>query len=219
MISRPTGLDRYLSHRGLPYFLSRQLLQPEWTLPAEAGFYQRQLADCFLPASADVLSQAFYFEATATLTGDMLVKVDRMSMAASLEVRSPLLDHELAELAMTIPPDLKMRDGRGKAIFLDAVGDRLPPQLLTLPKKGFAVPLAKWYRTSLKAFLWDHLLSREFLDRGMVSEPFVRALLEEHQSGRRNNSGLLYALLILELWFRDWQQPQRRPADLMETAI
>ena len=219
MISRPTGLDRYLSHRGLPYFLSRQLLQPEWTLPAEAGFFQRHLADCFLPAGADVLSQAFYFEATATLTGDMLVKVDRMSMAASLEVRSPLLDHELAELAMTIPPDLKMRDGRGKAIFLDAVGDRLPPQLLTLPKKGFAVPLAKWYRTSLKAFLWDHLLSREFLDRGMVSEPFVRALLEEHQSGRRNNSGLLYALLILELWFRDWQQPQRRPADLMETAI
>ena len=219
MISRPTGLDRYLSHRGLPYFLSRQLLQPEWTLPAEAAFYQRQLADCFLPAGADVLSQAFYFEATATLTGDMLVKVDRMSMAASLEVRSPLLDHELAELAMTIPPDLKMRDGRGKAIFLDAVGDRLPPQLLTLPKKGFAVPLAKWYRTSLKVFLWDHLLSREFLDRGMVSEPFVRALLDEHQSGRRNNSGLLYALLILELWFRDWQQPQRRPADLLETAI
>jgi asparagine synthase (glutamine-hydrolysing) len=113
---------------------------------------------------------------------------------------------------------LKMRNGRGKAIFLDAVGDRLPARLLTLPKKGFAVPLAKWYRTTLKQFLWDHLLSREFLDRQMVSEPFVRTLLDEHQSGRRDNSGLLYSLLMLELWFRDWQQPKRRPADILETV-
>ena len=218
MVSRPTGLDRYLSHRAVPYFVSRQLLQPDWMLPAEAGLLRSQLPDCFLPGDADVLAQAFCFEANATLAGDMLVKVDRMSMAASLEVRSPLLDHELAELAMSIPPDLKMRNGRGKAIFLDAVGDRLPPKLLTLPKKGFAVPLDKWYRTSLKTFLWDHLLSSEFLNRQMVSEPFLRTLLDEHQSGRRNNSSLLYALLMLELWFRNWKQPTHRSADLFETV-
>ena len=217
-LSRPTALDRLFSNRGVPHFVLRELLQPEWMLPAEAGYYRRQLADCLLPGDADVLAQAFYFEATATLTGDMLVKVDRMSMAASLEVRSPLLDHELAEFAMTIPPELKLRAGRGKAIFLDAVGDRLPPALLSLPKKGFAVPLAKWFRTTLKPFLWDHLLSREFLGRGFVSEPFVRALLEEHQRGRRDNSGLLYSLLMLEMWFRDWKQPKRRPASLLETV-
>jgi asparagine synthase (glutamine-hydrolysing) len=217
-MSRPTGLDRYLSHRGLPYFVSRQLLLPDWRLPADAESFRRRLPDYLLAGDADPLAQAFYFEATATLSGNMLVKVDRMSMAASLEVRSPLLDHELADLAMSIPPDLKMRNGRGKAIFLDAVGDRLPPQLLTLPKKGFAVPLAKWYRTSLKSFLRDHLLSREFIGRQMVSEPFVRTLLDEHQSARRDNSDLLHALLMLELWFRDWKQPKRRGADVFETV-
>lgn len=218
MASRPNGLDRYLSHRGTPIYVLEQLLQPEWMPPAEVSYYQRALKDCLLPDGADVLSQAFYFEATATLTGDMLVKVDRMSMAASLEVRSPFLDHELADFAMTIPPDLKMRPGRGKAILLDAVGDRLPPALLTLPKKGFAVPLSTWFRSTLKSFLWDHLLSQEFLGRGMVSEPFVRTLLEEHQCGRRNNTWLLYSLLMLELWFRDWAEPKRRPANLMETV-
>ena len=218
MISRPTGLDRYLSHRGMPDSVLGQLLQPEWMLPSEVSYFRRQMADCLLPDNADALSQAFYFESTATLSGNMLVKVDRMSMAASLEVRSPLLDHKLAEFAMTIPPDLKLRGGRGKAIFLDAVGDRLPPRLLTLPKKGFDVPLAKWYRTSLKSFLWDHLLSREFLGRGLVREPFVRTLLEEHQSGRRDNTNLLYSLLMLEMWFRDWQQPKRRSAGLLETV-
>ena len=217
-ISRQTALDRYMAHFGTPHFKLAQLVQPEWMLPAEAAFYQSKLPQCFLPAGADALAQAFYFEATATLSGNMLVKVDRMSMAASLEVRSPLLDHELAEFAMTIPPDLKLRPGRGKAIFLDAVGDRLPPALLTLPKKGFGVPLSKWFQTSLKTFLWDHLLSREFLSRGMVSEPFVRALLEEHDSGRRNNMSLLYSLLMLEMWFRDWKQPKRRSTDLLETV-
>ena len=217
-LSRPSALDRYMSHSGTPHFLLSQLVQPEWMPPGDAAYVRRQMTDCLLPDEADVLSQAFYFEATATLTGNMLVKVDRMSMAASLEVRSPLLDHELAEYAMTIPPDLKLRPGRGKAIFLDAVGDRLPPPLLTLPKKGFGVPLAIWFRTSLKSFLWDRLLSQEFLGRGMVSEPFVRALLEEHQSGRRNNYWLLYSLLMLEMWFRDWEQPRRRPTGLLETV-
>jgi len=220
LMSRQSGLDRYVADRALPFYKTHELLPPAWRLPAEreTEFFQRHMPDFLLPAGADPLAQAFYFEATANLSGDMLVKVDRMSMAASLEVRSPLLDHELAALAMSIPPDLKMRNGRGKAIFLDAVGDRLPPKLLTLPKKGFAVPLAKWYRTSLKAFLWDHLLSREFLDRGMVCEPFVRTILEEHQSGRRDNAALLYALLMLDLWFRDWKQPKRRAADLLEAV-
>ena len=113
---------------------------------------------------------------------------------------------------MTIPPDLKLRGGRGKAILLDAVGDRLPPTLLTLPKKGFGVPLAKWFRTSLKQYLWDHLLSREFLDRGMVSETFIREILEEHQSGRRDHYHMLYGLLMLELWFQNWKSPGQQQA-------
>ena len=114
-----------------------------------------------------------YFEATAKLTGDMLVKVDRMSMANSLEIRCPLLDDELAELASRIPHAWKLKNNRGKDIFIQAVGHRLPPALLNQPKRGFGVPLAIWMRGPMRSFLFDHLSSRSFLDRGMISPQFV----------------------------------------------
>ena len=103
---------------------------------------------------------------------------------------------------MSIPHSAKMQGGRGKQILLKAIGDRLPPQLLRLPKKGFGVPLAQWFRGSLRSFVWDHLTSRSFLDRDIVSESFVRDLLREHDSQRRNNYNWLWMLLMLELWFR-----------------
>jgi asparagine synthase (glutamine-hydrolysing) len=124
-----------------------------------------------------------------------------MSMANSLELRCPLLDQDLAELAATIPNSLKIHEGRGKYIFAQALGDRLPAELLTRKKMGFGVPLASWFRGSLREMLWDHLSAPQFLARGIVSPPFVRGLLEEHQIGRRDNSRWLWALLMLELWF------------------
>jgi asparagine synthase (glutamine-hydrolysing) len=154
-----------------------------------------------------VLSQAMYFETAAHLPGDMLVKVDRMSMANSLEVRCPLLDHHVAELAASIPNSWKLRDGRGKYILLKALGDRLPPELLHRQKMGFDVPLNDWLRGPLREMAWDHLTSDGFLSRGMVSPPFVRKLLEEHQSARRDNSIWIWMLLMLELWFRNIEQP------------
>ena len=164
------------------------------------------LPNCLLEDDADLLSQALYFETAANLTGDMLVKVDRMSMANSLEVRCPLLDHRLAELAARIPPAWNMKDGRGKQIFIRAVGDRLPPALLKLPKKGFAVPLRHWFRTSLRELLHDCLLSRRALSRGVVSPLFVRYLVDEHQRQQRDNSVWLWRLLMLELWFQRYEQ-------------
>ncbi|HTU47747.1 MAG TPA: asparagine synthase (glutamine-hydrolyzing) [Bryobacteraceae bacterium] len=206
MASRPSPLTRYFELNYAPYFLRKSLLRPDWMLPADAAFLTHAFADCLLPLDRDIVAQALYFEATAKLAGDMLVKVDRMSMANSLEVRSPLLDHELAEFAMTIPHAWKIRNGKGKQIFVKAVGDRLPPELLRLPKKGFGVPLAAWFRGALRPMLWDHLTSRKFLDRGMISEPFVSHLLKEHDSGRRDNSHWLWMLLMLELWFRNLEQ-------------
>ena len=205
MISRPSAMERYFAFNYTPYYLREQLLAPHWMLPAEAAFLAHRFEECLLPGEADVLSQALYFEATAKLTGDMLVKVDRMSMANSLEVRSPMLDHVLAEFAASIPHAWKMQGGRGKAILLEAIGDRLPAELKSRPKMGFGVPLAVWFRGPLREFLWDHLTSREFLDRGFVSEAFLRRVLDEHQRGRRDNSHDLWALLMLELWFRDWK--------------
>ncbi|MGC2657054.1 MAG: asparagine synthase (glutamine-hydrolyzing) [Bryobacteraceae bacterium] len=206
MISRPNPLARYFELNYAHYFLRKLMLQPDWMLPADSAYILTTFADCLPKGNLDIVDQTVYYEATAKLTGDMLVKVDRMSMANSLEVRCPLLDHELAEFAFSIPRQWKMRNGKGKQIFLDAVGGRLPPELLRLPKKGFGVPLAHWFRGSLHSFLWDHLAGKTFLDRGIVSPPFVKHLLEEHDSGRRDNSDWLWMLLMLELWLREFEQ-------------
>jgi asparagine synthase (glutamine-hydrolysing) len=200
MLSRPSALERYFEFNYSPYFLRERLLQAKWMLPADGAWLWRTFADCLLPNGADVLSQAMYFEATGNLTGDMLVKVDRMSMAASLEVRCPLLDHELAEMAAALPHGWKIANGKGKQILLKAIGDRLPPELLARPKMGFGVPLAEWFRGSLREMLWDRLTAQRFLEWGIVSGPFVRRLLEEHQRGRRSNETWLWALLVLEMW-------------------
>jgi asparagine synthase (glutamine-hydrolysing) len=212
MLSQPTPLERYFSLNYSPYYLRQALLAPEWMLPADAAYLTRTLSHCLMPGKADILSQVMYFEASSNLTGDMLVKVDRMSMANSLEVRCPLLDHKLAELAATIPNGWKLRNGKGKQILLRAVGDRLDPGLLNRPKMGFAVPLRHWFRTSLRAFLWDHLTSAAFSQRGIAAPEFVRVLLDEHQSGRRDNSMWLWMLLMLELWFRLIEEERGAPA-------
>lgn len=218
MIGRPSALERYFANAS-PHYLLERLLTPDWAPPADGAFLTRTLAHYLLPDSAGVLAQAMYFEATATLTGDMLVKVDRMSMANSLEVRCPMLDRDLAELAARIPHAWKLKNNRGKDIFIRAVGHRLPPVLLRQPKRGFAVPLALWFRGPMRSFLFDHLGSRSFLDRGMVSPPFVAELLREHDRGRRNNHHHLWKLLMLELWFREFDRPAAVSATLESCAV
>jgi len=187
------------------------MLAPEWMLPADAAFLRGMLPDDFLPESADIRSQAMYFEACANLTGDMLVKVDRASMAASLEVRCPLLDVRLAEFATQIPTSWKRRDGKGKLILLEALGDRLPPELLTRSKMGFGVPIDHWFRGPLRELVHDTLMSGTFLQRGIISPEFLKYLLEEHASQRRDNQHQIYALLMLELWYRNLEQPLASP--------
>jgi asparagine synthase (glutamine-hydrolysing) len=207
MLSRSTALQRYFESNFSPWLLRDKLLQPEWMLPADGAYLTHTLADFLLPGDADLLSQALYFETTQNLPGDMLVKVDRMSMANSLEVRCPVLDHELGELAAQIPHAWKIKDGKGKYILLSAIGDRLPAPLLNRAKMGFGVPLALWFRGTLRPFLWDHLTSASFFSRGIVSPAFVQQMLNEHDTGRRDNSHWLWSLLMLELWFRELQQP------------
>jgi asparagine synthase (glutamine-hydrolysing) len=208
MAGLDSGLARYFERNYAHYHLRKQLLTAEWMLPAEEAWLFKKMEHCLLPEGTDLITQALYFEAKATLTSDMLVKVDRMSMANSLEVRSPLLDQRLAEVAACIPHRWKIQGHAGKRIFLRAVGDRLPPELLTLPKKGFGVPLALWFRGQLRTFLRDILLSARFLGRGVVNAPFLRALLDEHDSGRRDNSHWLWSLLMFELWFRELEDPR-----------
>jgi asparagine synthase (glutamine-hydrolysing) len=202
MLSRSTALERYFESNFAPWFLRQELLQKSWMPPGDSAYVMQSMAGFLLPGDADLLSQALFFETTQNLPGDLLTKVDRMSMANSLEVRCPVLDHELGELAASIPNGWKIKNGKGKYILLRALGDRLPPPLLNRSKMGFAVPLSSWFRGALRTFLWDHLNSTAFAGRGVVSPPFVRQMLREHDSGRRDNAQWLWSLLMLELWFR-----------------
>jgi asparagine synthase (glutamine-hydrolysing) len=211
VMGAPSALDRYFETTYTSYFLRNRMLQPSYMLPAGSAHLRKILPDCFPPSGGDILAQAQYFEAVANLTGDMLVKVDRASMAASLEVRCPMLDHHFTELAAGIPLSWKRRNGKGKIILLDALGDRLPPALLTRPKMGFGVPLDQWFRGPLRELAWDTLTGKRFLERGIVEPDFVRYLLEEHASGRRNNQAQIYGLLMLELWRRNLEEPVRAP--------
>ena len=216
MMSRSTALERYFESNFAPWYLRQALLQKDWMLPADGAFLTRSLGEFLLPGTADLLSQALYFETTQNLPGDLLVKVDRMSMANSLEVRCPMLDHEFGELAASIPHAWKIREGQGKYILIRALGERLPAPLLDRAKMGFGVPLSLWFRGALRSFLWDHLTSASFAGRGMVSPGFLQQMLQEHDTGRRDNSHWLWSLLMLELWFR---QLDARPVETVEASL
>jgi len=133
------------------------------------------------------------------LPGDILTKVDRVSMAVSLEARVPLLDHHLAEFALSLPSHMKFRQRRGEWILRRAVADLVPRSVLAKPKQGFAVPLAQWFRRGLRHRLVSILDPRlpvyEYLDLAAVAR-----LVKEHLSGRRDHSYLLWRALVLQLW-------------------
>jgi asparagine synthase (glutamine-hydrolysing) len=134
------------------------------------------------------------------LAADMLVKVDRMSMANSLEVRVPLLDSELVEYVATIPVKQRFSGWRLKGLLRDTMSDLLPPEILNQSKRGFAVPLASWFRGNIAGFAADILLSREASESGFVDRKAVEATLSKHRQGRDNLGAEIWSLLIFELW-------------------
>ncbi len=101
----------------------------------------------------------------------------------------------------------RFKTAQGKKILIKALGDRLPSSILQRKKMGFGVPIAIWFRGPLRELLWDCLTGSQFLNRGIVARPFLEALLREHQSGRRDNSHWLWILLMLEMWFSEFENP------------
>jgi asparagine synthase (glutamine-hydrolysing) len=154
------------------------------------------------------LSRLLYLDTKTYLPGDILTKVDRMSMAASLEVRAPILDHHVVEWAARLPENLKFRDGRGKYLLRKlAARVGVPQEVLNRPKQGFALPLVHWMRGELKDDLLPILLEARTLGRGYFNPKAVRGLLEEHRRGRRDHSAQIWVLLIFELWHRNFLAP------------
>jgi len=149
-------------------------------------------------------SQMMRFDAVTYLPEDVLTKVDRMSMAHSIESRVPLLDNEVISFASSLPAALKIRNGRRKHILKEVAVTLLPRDLLDRPKQGFGVPLGVWFQGKLRDIFSDTLLSDRARSRGYFQPRFVERLMHEHLSGTRDHSLRLWQLVVFERWHRQY---------------
>jgi asparagine synthase (glutamine-hydrolysing) len=152
-------------------------------------------------ASRDFVTQMMLVDLETYLPGDILTKVDRMSMAVSLEARVPILDHHVVEFAMSLPSRLKLQNGTGKMILRQAITGLVPDSVLTRPKQGFAVPLPEWFRGPLR-YRIDNLTARHAAIEEWTDAGAVRRITSEHVSGRRDHGGLIWRLVVLNGWLQ-----------------
>ena len=150
----------------------------------------------------DPLALIQYLDMKTYLVGDINTKVDRASMAHSLEVREPLMDHELIEWMATLPSSFKVRGGEGKFLLKKALESQLPNDVLYRPKMGFSVPLARWFRGPLKQRVRDAVLGSQLADTGWFEHDYLSHLVGAHQSGNRDYSAPLWTLLMFESFLR-----------------
>ena len=148
------------------------------------------------------LSMVQYLDMKTYLCGDILTKVDRASMAHSLEVRVPLLDHQFVEWVSGLPPQMKLAGSNGKQVLKRAFEPWLSKEILYRNKMGFAVPLANWFRGALRQRIRDALLGPTLSGLGIFNTGFLKVLLDQHQSGQRDHSAVLWALLMFEAFVR-----------------
>lgn len=165
-----------------------------------------------------LLQRLLYLNFVTYLCDDLHVKMDRMSMANSLEARSPILDTALVEFVASLSPDMKIRRGQMKYILKVAFRDMLPPSLLKRRKHGFGVPMGRWFRHQLRPYVEEMLLAPNAESRDYIEQDTIRRLFREHLQGVREHGHRLWVLLTLELWLRMLRagtlgQPQRSGAD------
>ncbi len=211
--------ERYLDLVALVDARARdpELFSVEWQELARANASPVGALFDSAPA-ADDLSRAMYTDIHSYLPGDILTKVDRMSMANSLEVRAPLLDHVVVEWATSVPWSWHFRGGEQKYL-LKQLARRLgvPAEVLDRPKQGFAIPLVHWLRNELRSTLMETLLEPRTLQRGYFNAKAVRTLVNEHLTRRRDRSAPLWALLVFELWHRNFLE--RRESTSRDAAM
>src|SRR6266850_474366 len=152
----------------------------------------------------DPLDRSLYVDLKTYLADDILVKVDRMSMAHGLEVRAPLLDHRVVEFVAALPAALKLRGRTGKFILREAMRSDLPGAVLSRPKRGFEAPINRWLRHELRDLVEDLLLDPRAEQRGWFNPRTVKQLWADHHEGVRNAGHQLWLLLVLELWCRSF---------------
>lgn len=166
----------------------------------------QQLSDAIYAKASRWDSQAKmqYFDIKTWLVDDLLIKADRMSMAASLELRVPFLDHRFMEFSATLPARYRFRNGQPKYLLKKALEDVLPKELLYRPKQGFPTPLSVLFRSHLKDEIYGLLSSSVHASRGYFNQQRVNQLLEEHFAGRKDHHKVLWQLAVLEQWHRTY---------------
>jgi asparagine synthase (glutamine-hydrolysing) len=206
-------LKRLLASAGQPDAASRYVhmirlfderlledLVPHWQ---ERGAFQNHLIRYFniLELKRDPVEAALALDRTWYLPGDLLAKVDRCSMLHALEVRSPFMDHQLVEFAANLRTPELLKGGP-KRMLREAFANDLPAWVFKRKKMGFAVPIGEWFRSSLRPMLHDHLFAADSFAAAHFNQAVVRRLVEEHETQRVDHSQRLYALLMLELWWK-----------------
>ena len=200
----PGTFARFFSKYQLaPRAVRAALYRPEFTARLDPGDELERLVREHLPApvSRDPVENLLYADTVVRLPDDMLTKVDRASMAHSLEVRVPFLAHTFVDFAASVPVDLKLRGATGKYLVRRAVASWLPPGALARPKQGFAIPLARWVRGDLGRYAESAWRDAGADAAGVLAPGAVAALFAEHRSGRADRSQLLYALAMFALWW------------------
>ena len=164
--------------------------------------------------TGEPLDRLLYIDSKTYLPGDILAKVDRTSMAVSLEARAPLLDHKLIEFVGQMPAKLKLSGLESKHLLKKAVADLVPHEILNRPKQGFGVPIQDWINRQLRSRIRESLTEPRSQQRGYVEPGYINVLLNEHERGRRDHSDGLWALFMLELWHRQFID---QPTNLTQT--
>ena len=150
------------------------------------------------------LRRILYFDQTSWLPDNLLERGDRMTMAASIEARVPFLDHQLAEFVSTLPDHCRVRGSRTKWILREAGKQLIPAAILKRPKVGFRVPVNEWFRGKMRDYLLDHLQSQNSLTRAYFDPGALHQIVADHLDGRQNHEKLLWSLLNLEIWHRQY---------------
>ena len=155
-----------------------------------------------IPDDLDALDRCVAIDFASYLPDDILVKLDRMAMATSLEGRAPFLDHRLIDFAVKLPTDLRVRANRGKHLLRRAAARWLPPPVLQKKKQGFAIPLGQWFRGPLRGLASDLIESQAFDQRGLIRQAAARRFLQRHLAGEADFGEVLWLICSLELWAR-----------------
>jgi asparagine synthase (glutamine-hydrolysing) len=152
----------------------------------------------------DRINLMLYMDMRGLLPGDMLTKVDRMSMANSLEVRVPLLDHTFVEYVFKLHGNFKLRRGRGKYILMESFKKLLPRSLHRRPKKGFEMPIGAWFRKELRFLIEEYLSETVIRKQDFFNVEVIERLIRDHMEGRQDTSWHLWNLIVFQHWYKTY---------------